>query len=127
MLMIDSNIIIDFWRNPTKELEQEFITHECCICGVQIAELLYGAASEKDAIAIESALSVFEFVPFKDTDWNILGNFLYSLRKKGITVPFPDAIIACLSLNRGISIWTNDKHFTLIQTAFPALQLYHAG
>ena len=124
MLMIDTNVVIDFWRNPSEEMEQEFCANDCCICGVQSAELIYGAVSEKDAKAIEEALSVFAFVQVEDTDWIRLGRFLYRLRKRGITVPFPDALIACVAVRHNMPVWTHDKHFHLIQSAIPELKLY---
>lgn len=124
MLMIDTNVVIDFWRNPSEEMKREFCLNECCICGVQSAELIYGAVSEKDANAIEGALSAFTFIQVEETDWILLGKFLYRLRKHGITVPFPDALIACIAVRHDIPIWTHDKHFHLIQSVFPSLKLY---
>ena len=124
MLMIDSNVIIDFWRHPTQQLKQVFIRHECCICGVQMAELLYGAVSDKDSSAIVQALSGFTMINIEESDWILLGNFLYKLRKKGISVPFPDALIACVSVKHNIPVWTHDKHFQYIQSVINDLQLY---
>ena len=69
MLMVDSNVMIDFWRKPTEELKHIFCSYECCICGVQVAELLYGAVSEKDAKAIEEAMSDFTWIQIEDSDW----------------------------------------------------------
>ena len=128
MVMVDSNVVIDFWRNPTDDMKREFLTHECCICGVQIAELLYGAVSEKDSAAIESALSSsFTFIQIEDSDWSLLGKFLYRLRRKGIQVPFPDALIASLAIRYDIPVWTRDKHFHLIQSVFPDLKLFEGN
>ena len=124
MVIIDTNVIIDFWRNPTEQLKREFLANECCICGVQIAELLYGALSEKDAVTIEDAVSAFTLIHVEDTDWSLLGYFLNKLRKNGITVPFPDALIACIAVKHGFPIWTHDKHFRLIQSAYPDLKLF---
>ena len=127
MVMVDSNVVIDFWRNPTDDMKRKFLTHECCICGVQVAELLYGAVSEKDSATIENALSSFTFIQIEDSDWLLLGKFLYKLRKKGITVPFPDALIASLAIRCDIPVWTLDKHFHLIQSVFPDLKLFEGN
>ena len=47
-------------------------------------------------------------------------------RKKGVQVPFPDAIIATIALKNDIPIWTGDQHFKLIQKVFSKLKLYYA-
>ena len=60
------------------------------------------------------------FIP----DWQILGDNLYNLRKKGISVPFSDAIIATIALKHGIPIWTGDRHFLLIQSVLTGLNIY---
>ncbi len=50
---------------------------------------------------------------------------MYSLRKSGLTVPYPDAIIAFIAIKNDASVWTNDKHFKLIQAAVDELKLYN--
>jgi predicted nucleic acid-binding protein len=43
MILIDTNIIIDFWKKPTLEVGNILIAEKIAICGVVIAELIHGA------------------------------------------------------------------------------------
>ncbi len=124
MILVDTNIIIDFWRKPNAEMTTVFSTKDIAVCGVVKAELLYGARSSTDCYRILNALAVFPCLDLCATDWDILGKNLYDLRSHGVTVPFQDAIIATTAMINGASIWTNDKHFALIKKVFTNLVLY---
>jgi predicted nucleic acid-binding protein len=43
MIFVDTNIIINFWKNPTKEAFEVFQTNEITTCGIVLAELLHRA------------------------------------------------------------------------------------
>lgn len=92
--------------------------------GVVRAELLHGAVSAKDFANITTMLEAFDEFHLESPDWQILGENLYRLRKRGISVPFTDAIIATIALKHDIPIWTGDKHFLLIQSVLTGLKLY---
>ncbi len=53
MILADTNVIIDFWNNPTEEAKNIFKTEEVAICGVIKSELLRGSASEKQFSQIQ--------------------------------------------------------------------------
>lgn len=124
MILADTNIFIDFWNKPTEDLKNVFIQEDIAICGVVRAELLHGAVSAKDFANITTMLEAFDEFNLEIPDWQILGDNLYNLRKKGISIPFSDAIIATIALNHGIPIWTGDKHFLLIQSVLTGLNIY---
>lgn len=126
MILADTNIFIDFWNNPTENLKNVFIKEDIVICGVVRAELLHGAVSAKDFANITTMLEAFDEFHLENFDWQILGENLYRLRKRGISVPFTDAIIATIALKHDIPIWTGDKHFLLIQSVLTGLKLYQA-
>ncbi len=124
MILVDTNVIIGFWRKPTPKAENIFLSEEVVICGVVKAELIHGAKSKNDIAKINEALSVFEYISISDSVWNALGPLLYQLRTNGITVPFQDALISALSIQEDLSIWSNDKHFEMIQKFLPDLKLF---
>ena len=123
-ILADSNIFIDFWKKPDQVLIDTFSNEDVVICGVIRSELMHGAKSEVDLERICDALDSFEELSFEESDWLLLGKMLYALRKSGITVPFQDAIIACLAIKNGIAVWTRDTHFSHMQTVLADLQLY---
>ncbi|WP_296690592.1 hypothetical protein [Treponema sp. UBA6852] len=41
-----------------------------------------------------------------------------------LAVPFQDAMIAYLAIKHDCEVWTNDKHFRLMQVVLPSLILF---
>ena len=124
MILVDTNIIIDFWRNPSEALKKIFLEETVAICGITKAELMHGAKSEKDLLTISEALSDFEYIPLDESIWDEVGKLLYRLRKNGITVPFQDVVLSALALRHNLLLWTNDNHFALIKTVIKDLRLF---
>ena len=127
MILADTNIFIDFWNNPTEDLKNVFLKEDIAVCGVVRAELLHGAVSAKDFANITTMLEAFDEFNLEIPDWQILGDNLYNLRRKGISIPFSDAIIATIALKHDIPIWTGDKHFLLIQSVLTGLNIYQTS
>ena len=48
MVLADTNIIIDYWKNPDDRMGEIFEKEDIAICGVVEAELIHGALSDKD-------------------------------------------------------------------------------
>jgi predicted nucleic acid-binding protein len=69
-------------------------------------------------------LNCFNYVSIDDSVWNALGILLNKLKKNGITLPFQDALMAVLAIKKGLSIWSKDQHFLLIQNVVPELQIF---
>lgn len=46
MILVDTNIIIDFWDKPTIEVEKIFAENPVAVCGVIKTELLRGSNSD---------------------------------------------------------------------------------
>ena len=123
MILVDTNIIIDYWNSPDEKITTIFNEEDIAICGIIEAELLHGARSEKELEDITEAISCFEKL-YVGENWNHLGRMLYRLRKSGATLPFADAVIAQVAINNDIRILTNDHHFKLMQSIIPELKLY---
>ena len=125
MIIVDTNVLVDFFNNPTAEVAECFLCHDVATCGVVYAELLHGAKDEKNSAAIQEMLSGLEYVELGERDWTQVGLLLAKLRRNGLAVPMADAIIAYLALREGAEVWTKDRHFTLIKNCIPELQLFN--
>ncbi|WP_049945448.1 PIN domain-containing protein [Butyrivibrio sp. AC2005] len=123
-VLVDTNIMIDYMKRPTEKMIEVFQNEDIVISGVVISELFHGALSEKELDSLEEDLSVYESLNITESDWNEFGRFLYTLRKSGLTVPYPDAIISYVAIKNDVPVWTKDKHFKLIQAAEDKLKLY---
>lgn len=124
MILVDTNIIIDFWDRPSEMLKKTFAEEAIAICGVVKAELMHGAKNNADLNLISDALSEFKYIPLDESIWDEIGKISYLLRKNGITVPFQDTILCALSLKNDLILWTNDNHFNLIKTVIKDLKLW---
>lgn len=124
MILADTNVIIDFWDNPNDEYVRIFEDNEIATCGVIKTELLRGSNSEKQFSQIEEALNDFTYFSFSEKDWISLSKLFITLKKNGLAVPFQDAMIAYLAIKHDCEVWTNDKHFKLMQVVLPSLRLF---
>lgn len=124
MILVDSNVFIEFWKNPLDNQKKVFLYNEIAICGVIKSELLRGTSSEKQFREVFNALDCFNYLFFGESDWSELAKLFVDLRKNGISIPFQDGMIAYLAIKNNCKLWTNDKHFKLIQIVKPELQIY---
>lgn len=124
-VLVDTNIMIDYMKRPSEAMIKFFQSNDILLCGVVISELMHGAVSDKQLLSLQNDLSLYECLNINSSDWYLLGQFLYRLRKKGLTVPYPDVIIACIAINNEVPLWTNDAHFNSIQTVEKNLKLYN--
>ena len=98
--------------------------HRAAICGATLAEIYAGARSPQDFSKYDAALSIFGHVAIPKKIWPRLGRNLALLGAKGISVPFPDALIATVALEDDLELWQHDRHFPEIQKVIPALRLF---
>lgn len=124
MILVDTNIIIDFWKRPTEKAQKIFENEEISICGITEAELIHGAKSEKEINLIIEALEDFNLFEISENDWIEIGKLLNKVKKKGISVPFQDTVIAYLAIKNSSELWTNDKHFKMIQSEIKELKIF---
>jgi len=69
MILVDTNIIIDFWNKPTAKVKKIFEKNDIAICGVIKTELLRGSNSDSQFLHIETALNGFYYLDFIENDW----------------------------------------------------------
>lgn len=124
MILVDTNVIIDFWDKPTEDAKNVFEENDIAICGVIKTELLRGSNSEKQFSQMDEALNDFTYLAFSEKDWISLAKQFITLKKNGLVVPFQDAMIAYLAIKNNCEVWTNDKHFKLMQVVLPGLKLF---
>lgn len=124
MVLVDTNIIIDVWKNSESPYKKVFETEKICICGVVRSELLHGAYSEKNLSLMSKNLDLLKEINIQNHEWDDFGKMLYKLRKNGVTLPYADALIAFIAIRNDVSVLTEDKHFRLIQVIFPDLKLF---
>src|SRR5688500_7546902 len=115
MILVDTGVLVDFLRTKDPKLAALFRSLPVAVCGAIRAELLAGA---RDAVTRQQGLvflSPFLHAPTPEPHWDLIGDNLATLRAHGITVPFPDAVIATVAIANDIEVWTRDPHDLTMQ------------
>ncbi len=124
MILVDTNIIIDFWKTSSDEYTNVFLDNDVAVCPIIEVELVAGAKSEKEKTKIREALKELRMLSIDESTWELLGEMLYKLRRTGVTVPLQDALIAAVAIRYDCLLWSNDKHFPLITAVITELKQF---
>nr|WP_318660700.1 PIN domain-containing protein [uncultured Treponema sp.] len=125
MILADSNILIDYYRNRESDLAKKIDSLPIAICGVVKSELLHGARTNQEIDEILESFLTFELLPTDEYDFEGAGFMLQTLRENGITLPLADVMIAFCAMKYDVPLWTRDGHFRLIQGLYPELAFYY--
>jgi predicted nucleic acid-binding protein len=124
MILAETTVVVDFLRAPTPRLLKIIQDNHAAIRGATLAEIYCGARTPADFNRFDAALTVFSPVIIPTDVWPRLGRNLAALASRGISVPFPDALIAPVAIDNNLEVWHHDAHFPLMQTVLPQLRLF---
>lgn len=126
MVVADTSVWIEYFKGghePARAALRDLIRAEqAALVGMVLAELLQGSRSSKETDALLSKLAGLPFLETSFSTWRRTGELSASLRRKGITLPLSDLVIAALALEHGCQVYTLDPHFEQI----PGLPLHAA-
>jgi predicted nucleic acid-binding protein len=125
MILVDATVVIDYLRTADPKLDGLFRTLPVAICGITRAEVLCGSRNPRHRQDLLTLLNSFGQVVIPDALWDEVGDNLAALRRAGVTVPFPDSVIATVALKYDIELWARDRHFFDIQKVLHQLKLFH--
>ena len=111
MILADSNILIDYYRDRNSELAAQVDSLPIAVCGIVKSEVLHGARTNQEIDDMLASFQTFDQLTTDEYDFKGVGLMLQNLRAGGIQVPLADAMIAF-------------KHFRQIQLMYPELELY---
>jgi predicted nucleic acid-binding protein len=122
-VLLDTSIWIDALRGKTPNivaLTQGLLNDDRALtCGPVIFEIKRGLRSpeRKKILPLFDALIRLSF---DEAMWDAAGDLDASLRKKGVTIPPMDVLIARICLHHKVALFTLDEHFRLV----PGLQVF---
>lgn len=123
LVLIDASAWIQYLRTgegkAASALEQLLAEDRAALCGLALAEVQQGLRPDEEP----DVLGLFEVLPWLDTtrsDFERAGDVLTQLRRRGVTIPTIDGLMAAHCLERQIPLLENDRHFREI----PGLELY---
>lgn len=125
-VIVDTSVWVQALRAANsvekEEVDRLLASEETVMVGVVYTELLRGARDESEFRLLQSKLEVLPFLQADQETWRRTGRLLFDLRREGVTLPLPDALIAALALEGGHQVYTLDEHFQRV----PGLRLYEA-
>jgi len=117
-VLVDTSVWIEYFNKPEskagKSLENLLKKGRVFIAGIILTELLQGAKIQKEFESILESMVSLPFLKTTINTWIQSGRISFALRKKGITIPITDLVIASLSLENKCRIFTLDLHFNKI-------------
>lgn len=114
-VLVDTSYWIEFFNRPESEgaASVEALVREdrAALTGIVLAELLRGARTEEEASRLQAALGAVAWVEATLSVYARAGRLGFELRRRGVTVPVTDCVIAAAAETIGGQILTLDGHF----------------
>ena len=113
--LIDTSAWIDFFRgqNPVAAAVDAVLADgSAALCGMVELEVRQGLRPSEDDLL--ELLQATLRLPTREADFGKAGALLAGLRRRGITLPATDGLIAQIALSQGVQLLENDKHFAEI-------------
>ncbi|MDI6711394.1 MAG: PIN domain nuclease [Bacillota bacterium] len=92
------------------------------IAPVIMLELLVGAPSEERYRALREELRALPQLEIDGRVWDKASWMAFMLRRRGVTVPTMDTLIAALALVNGCLLVHRDHHYEMAREVFPELR-----
>jgi len=130
MVLVDTSAWIEAHRligDPAVKLAVRGLldAFEATLCGPVEMEYLGGArAAEREKL--QAWCNVVPYLRNNQKIWRKAAETFSDLKRKGLTVPWNDALIATLALTQDCRVYAVDKHFTAMAPLI-GLRLYTPG
>jgi len=117
--LVDTSVWIFALRKdfvpPIKERIGELLKdHVVLINGMIKLEILGGVKTKKEFERLKTRLDSLYEVAINSMVWQIAYKIAFELRRKGITVPYTDILIAACALKSRADLIHADRHFDLM-------------
>ena len=119
MILIDTSAWLfalkkDFHPAIKERIEQLLVESDVAICGMVTLELLGGTRSEKEYLRLKSRLDALYYVEADKGLWDLCSKLAFDLKRKGISIPYADIVIAASALKEKAILVHADSHFDSI-------------
>jgi predicted nucleic acid-binding protein len=114
-VLVDTSCWIEYFNRPGAEVatavEAMVRDDRAALTGIVLVELLQGARTERELSEVHAALGAVVWIEATRETYARAGRLAFELRRKGITVPITDCVIAAASESAGGCVLTLDAHF----------------
>jgi hypothetical protein len=127
MILVDTSAWIASFKkagnHDLKEfLRQAIVAGHTATSPIILLELLQGCRTVEERDSLRIKLESLDLLPITAGVWEQAYELGFSLRRKGLTIPTVDLIIAALALENNTILLHHDDHFEMIVAYFPNLK-----
>ncbi|MBM4351664.1 MAG: PIN domain nuclease [Deltaproteobacteria bacterium] len=132
MILIDTSAWIASFKKTGNEELKEFM-RQTVVSGLAVTspiiilELLQGCRSVGERDALRAKLESLDILPLNQDVWEQAYELGFSLRRRGLTIPTVDLIIAALAVVNKSLLLHHDEHYEMIAPHFHTLQTKYFG
>lgn len=124
MVIVDTSVWITYQRRPDtdvgRHMDMLLAQGEVAMVGPVLTEMLQGASSDRELEFLSSRLRALEFFDTNSDTWDRAARINFELKKQGRILAQADVVIAALSFQNEVPIYTLDSDFDRI----PGLALH---
>lgn len=119
MIVVDSSALIEFYRpagDPVVRttVAEAVASDQVAVNGIIEVEILAFAHSDKERRLLAADFAAFHHLPLTRAEFDLASALGFALRRRGITAPATDLIIAASALVAEVPLFHRDAHFTQI-------------
>jgi predicted nucleic acid-binding protein len=107
------------WDDLKLAVQQVLTVEQVYTCWMVMAELLIGARDERGFTQLFETLRALPEIPVTDRVWEAAARLGYTLRRRGVTIPLPDLLIAQAAITGDLTLWHVDDHFEHLRRHSP--------
>lgn len=117
-VLVDTSCWIEYFNSPgtgtAVAVEEAIRDDRAALTGIVLAELSQGARRAAELSRLQTALGAVRWVATSREVYERAGRIGFELRRRGVTVPVTDCVIAAAAESVGGRILTLDDHFAQI-------------
>ena len=132
MILIDTSAWITSFKKTGNHELKEFM-RQAIVSGLAVTsplvilELLQGCHSVGERDALKIKIESLDILSITTSVWEQAYELGFSLRRKGLTIPSVDLIIAALAIENKTLLLHHDEHYEMMVLHHPTLQTKYFG
>lgn len=116
-VLVDTSVWVDFFRSGKAKQEIELLLGErrAAYCGLIATELLRGAKGKNEIGVLNKLFDSLSYVQASSATFFQAGRLGFELAKNGLNLATIDLILAQISIENNLIMFTYDRHFKQIK------------
>jgi hypothetical protein len=120
-ILVDTSAWILSFKDKGNEDLKDYLrkaldSDKVVIAPIIMLELLQGCKHRKEYEILKERLEILQMYEIRDNTWSIAYEAGFLLRRKGVTVPTIDILIASIAKENMLTILHHDSHLEIIST-----------